>query len=194
MRNGFSLFRVWRQSHYLYKKNILFFISVVALGIIGNFTSDRLSACIINCCCKLSVTKHLHETTKLKTMVINPYELFYSTSKPFTTSIFTHHGTNRCKISYIYPLFYWSWTKWIGDRTRDHFMYESPDSLEGVLFSVNQTHAFVSFIPDCCLGDHHVNKTPMNCLVNYENESMGMNAIDECTIRKYPRIFFPCFL
>ena len=96
MRNGFSLFRVWRQSHYLYKKNILFFISVVALGIIGNFTSDRLSACIINRCCKLSVTKHLHETTKLKTMVINPYELFYSTSKPFTTSIFTHHETNRC--------------------------------------------------------------------------------------------------
>ena len=162
--------------------------------VLGNFTSDRLSACIINCCCKLSVTKHLHETTKLKTMVINPYELFYSTSKPFTTSIFTHHGTNRCKISYIYPLFYWSWTKWIGDRTRDHFMYESPDSLEGVLFSVNQTHAFVSFIPDCCLGDHHVNKTSMNCLVNYENESMGMNAIDECTIRKHPRIFFRAFL
>ena len=69
-------------------------------------------------------------------------------------------------------------------------MYESPDTLEGVLFSVNQTHAFVSFIPDCCLGDHHVNKTPMNCLVNYENESIGMKATDEYTIRKHPRFFF----
>ena len=77
-------------------------------------------------------------------------------------------------------MFYWSSTKWIGDRTRDHFMYGSPDSLEGALLSVNQTHAFVSFIPDCCLGDHHVNKTPMNCLVNYENESMGMNARKNC--------------
>ena len=66
-------------------------------------------------------------------------------------------------------------------------MYESPDSLKGALLSVNQTHAFVSFIPDWCLGHRHVNKMPINCLVNYENESMGMNAIDECTIRKRPR-------